>query len=65
MVASLANKHDVPYRWLLEEVATMAVPCRDRISHILQSQPLLLHSADFGHVHRALSLIHISEPTRH
>eukprot|EP00973_Karenia_brevis_P088567 12279803-Karenia_brevis.AAC.1 len=53
VVASVARKHKKPYRWLVEEVASMSAKHRDHISRIFGSEPVLVHSADFGHIHRA------------
>jgi len=39
--------------WLMEEVASMSAKHRDQISELLGTQPVLMHAADFGHVHRA------------
>ena len=38
----------------MEEVATMSTEHRDAISTLFNAEPILLHTADFGWVQRAI-----------
>ena len=40
------------FKWLLEEVASMSITHRQEITQLVGSQPVLIHAADFGWVHR-------------
>ena len=42
----------IDFAWLMEEVASMTKEFRDQISAFLDCQPVLLHAADFGWIHR-------------
>ena len=43
----------IGFKWLVEEVASMAQKHRDEISATLGGQPVLLNAADWGWVQRA------------
>ena len=47
-----AKQHGWTYEYLLEEVASMDRPSRLEISRMAACEPVLLHAADFGYVHR-------------
>ena len=40
------------FKWMVEEVASMSVAHRKQISELLGGEPVLLHAADFGWMHR-------------
>eukprot|EP00971_Amphidinium_carterae_P121482 2405872-Amphidinium_carterae.1 len=44
---------DVPFHWMLEEVATMSAVSRQQITDLAGTPPVLLQAADFGWVHRS------------
>ena len=47
-----AKQHGWTFEYLLEEVASMDRPSRLEISRMAACEPVLLHAADFGYVHR-------------
>lgn len=53
--AAMAKKHKVPFVWILEEVASMSAHSWQIAISKLGGEPTLVHSADFGIVHRARS----------
>ena len=52
-LADFCARASTPFHWLMEEVASMTKSHRDDISHLAGAGPVLMHAADFGHVHRA------------
>ena len=43
----------LPFRWLIEEVATMSAEFRQSFTQLVGSEPLVCQAGDFGWVHRA------------
>ena len=52
-LSELCKKKGITFRWFMEEVASMSSTHRTEISTLLGAEPVLLHAADFGVIHRA------------
>ena len=46
------RRADIDFYWMIEEVASMTRAHRDEISRITGTEPVLLHAADYGWIHR-------------
>ena len=67
----LCKPAGITFLWLLEEVGSMSASHRQEISELLGAEPVLLHAADYGYIHRArlywglqLDALTSAKPTR-
>ena len=49
----LCEQQGLCFHWLMEEVASMSEKERESINALAGHPPVLIHAADWGHVHRA------------
>ena len=52
-LTAMCTSMNIRFVWLMEEVASMSLQHREEISAMLGAEPVLLHAADFGLIHRA------------